>query len=165
MIDEHPHESTPGEPPPAPYFATVAEFVEQWLLPSYRRSVRGHDRTWCPHWWEHPEALSRLDALWRAWEVLRLDPGTGLSVWWRDHCDHHMPVLLDANGPFKGCEDGHSDRPLDPLPSQPPPDGMFERGLDGLPEHTTGAEPRARVKDDPPALGGQSITPRTPRTR
>lgn len=80
-------------------------------------------------------------------------------------CDAAEELAKRSPGPFKGCEDGHSDRPRDPLPSQPPPDGMFERGLDGLPKHAAGAEPRARMKDDPPALGGQAITPRTPRTR
>jgi hypothetical protein len=147
---------------PAPYFENVCEFVEQWLLPTYRRSVRGHDRVWCPRWWEHAEALSRLDALWRAWEVLRLDPGTGLSVWWRDHCDHHMTVLLDANGPFKGCEDGHSDRPLEQLQPERPPAGMFERELDGLPD----PPPAAARFETPPAArpnggGGPSVNPRT----
>ena len=43
-----------------------------------------------------------MDALWRTLEALRQDPGTGMSVFWRDHADHHMNVLLDADGPFKG---------------------------------------------------------------
>ena len=74
-------------------------------------------------WWRHDEAVARLDALWRAWEHLRLDPATGLSVWFRDHADHHMTILLDADGPFKGCDGTHSQRPLEPLPPRPPPPG------------------------------------------
>ncbi|BAS08684.1 hypothetical protein AHiyo4_21060 [Arthrobacter sp. Hiyo4] len=27
-----------------------------------------------------------------------------MSIWWRDHADHHMGVLLSADGPFKGCK-------------------------------------------------------------
>ena len=109
--------------PAGPYFATLPEWIEQWLLPVYRRSVRGHERVWCPEWWRHPEAVARLDALWRAWEHLRLDAATGLSVWFRDHADHHMTVLMAADGPFKGCDGTHSERPVEPLPSTPPPRG------------------------------------------
>ena len=118
---------------PEPYYPDVQQFVEGWLLPVYRRSVRGHDRVWCPCWWEHAEALSRLVALWRAWELLRLDAGTGMSVWWRDHADHHLTILLSADGPFKGCEDGHSDRRLEQLPHEQPPAGAFRRDDRGLP--------------------------------
>ncbi len=52
-------------------------------------------------WWMHPEAVARLDALWRAWEHLGNDPATGMSVWWRDHADHHMGVLMSPDGPFR----------------------------------------------------------------
>jgi hypothetical protein len=148
-----------SEQPPQLYFHTVLEFVERWLLPTYRRSTRGHNRTWCPHWWAHPEALSRLDSLWRAWEVLRLDPGIGISVWWRDHADHHLTILLDPDGPFKGCEDAHTNRGREQLPHEPPPDGLFDRDEHGLPAIPAAASPRGTV----PALagtGGVRITPR-----
>ena len=112
--------------PPRPYFPTLPEWVDQWLLPVYRRSIKGHERAWCPQWWRHDEAVARLEAMWRAWEHLRLDAATGLSVWFRDHADHHMTILLDADGPFKGCDPTHSDRPLEPLPHDPPPPGTFE---------------------------------------
>ncbi|WP_372697705.1 DUF4913 domain-containing protein [Arthrobacter sp. JSM 101049] len=39
-----------------------------------------------------------MDALWRAWEHLRLDPTTGRSVWWKGHTDVHMAVLLSQKG-------------------------------------------------------------------
>ena len=110
---------------PPLYYESAQEWIEQWLLPVYRRSVLGHERTWCPQWWHHPEAVARLESLWRAWEHLRLDAGTGLSVWFRDHADHHMTVLLDANGPFKGCDSRHSDRPVEQLPYESPPEGLF----------------------------------------
>jgi hypothetical protein len=112
--------------PPGLYYLTVEEWVQEWLFPVYRRSVLGHDRVWCPQWWRHAEAVARLESLWRAWEHLRQDAATGLSVWFRDHADHHMTILLDADGPFKGCDGRHSDRPLEPLPHDPPPAGMFE---------------------------------------
>lgn len=109
------------------YYPTVEAFVRELLAPTYRRHLDGgRTRTWCPQWWNHAEAITRLEALWRAWEFLRLDPATGVSVWLRDHADHHMAVLMDADGPFKGCtpEKGHSDR-LKPLPVEEPPDGLF----------------------------------------
>jgi hypothetical protein len=112
--------------PPSLYYLTVEEWVGEWLFPVYRRSVLGHDRVWCPQWWRHAEAVARLESLWRAWEHLRQDAATGLSVWFRDHADHHMTILLDSDGPFKGCDGHHSDRPLDELPHDPPPPGMFE---------------------------------------
>jgi hypothetical protein len=49
-----------------------------------------------------------------------------MSVWFRDHADPHMAVLLDADGPFKRCSPakGHG-RELDPLPTKPAPEGLF----------------------------------------
>lgn len=39
-----------------------------------------------------------------------LDGATGISVWWRDHADHHMRVLMDPQGPFYNCDkSGHRD--------------------------------------------------------
>ena len=112
------------EPPPLIY-ATLEAFVTEQLAPLYRRNLNSQDRTWCAQWWLHAEAISRLEALWRAWEHLRLDPALGMSVWFRDHLDHHMAVLLDAEGPFKGCKpDAHAER-MQPLPLKPPPAGLF----------------------------------------
>jgi Domain of unknown function (DUF4913) len=111
---------------PGLYYLTLEEWVGEWLFPVYRRSVLGHDRIWCPQWWRHAEAVARLESLWRSWEHLRQDPATGLSVWFRDHADHHMTILLDADGPLKGCDGRHCDHPLDELAHDPPPQGMFE---------------------------------------
>jgi hypothetical protein len=109
--------------PPEPYFPDLMTFVTSYLTPMYRRSVSGSGTTWCPEWWNHAEGIARLEALWRAWEFLRLDPHTGMSVWFRDHADHHMSVLLNADGPFKGCKPAaHAER-LEQLPTRPPADG------------------------------------------
>lgn len=114
-------------PEPSLVFPTLDLFVQNHLALNYRRHLNvqgGH--TWCPEWWRHGEAISRLEALWRAWEALRRDGKTGMSVWWRDHADHHMPILFSTEGPFKGCsvEKGHSPR-LSPLPCTSPPAGLF----------------------------------------
>lgn len=90
-------------PEPELFYPDFASFVEAQLAPTYRRNMKGTSTTWCPTWWRHAEAISRLEALWRAWEFLRLDPSTGMNVWWRDHADHHTGVLLPADGPLTGC--------------------------------------------------------------
>lgn len=117
-----------AEPPQELFYASLEDFVREQLAPMYRRALDGTQRAWCPEWWRHAEAISRLEALWRAWEHLRLDPATGMSVWFRDHADHHMAVLLDPDGPFKRCspDKGHSTRELDPLPLVEPPPGLFD---------------------------------------
>lgn len=113
------------EPAPELYYPNVLVFVTELLAPMYRRPLTGQGTTWCPEWWSHAEAVARLEALWRAWEYLRLDPATGMSVWFRDHADYHMAVLLSADGPFKGCKpDKHAER-LDPLPLVEPPEGLW----------------------------------------
>src|SRR5688500_16673945 len=59
---------------PELFYPNVAEFVSGKLATSYRRQLNVQGGvTWCPQWWKHAEAISRLEALWRAWEFLRLD--------------------------------------------------------------------------------------------
>ncbi|MET9311001.1 DUF4913 domain-containing protein [Kribbella sp. NPDC003505] len=56
-----------------------------------------------------------LSALWRSWEALRLEPGTGVSV-----CYPHMNSLMRSDGTFSKCTlDGHNEsgQGLDPLPT------------------------------------------------
>jgi hypothetical protein len=76
---------------------------------------------WCPQWWQHAEAVARLEALWRSWESMRLDGTTGMSVWWRDHCDPHLAA--QDRSPFKQCSEdkGHvgEDEPLSVEPTPP----------------------------------------------
>ena len=126
VTDEGTHGDA-GEAMPEPYFPNVDVFVREFLAPTYRRSLEGNHRVWCGEWWRHAEAINRLEALWRAWEHLRLDPATGMSSWWRDHADHHMPALLAPDGPFKGCgsERGHQPRAA-VLPVSAAPPGLFE---------------------------------------
>lgn len=58
---------------------------------------------WCPHWRDHPEADRAVDALWRAWEVLQRDPGTGLAVWLANYVYPIMDRVLDPGGTFAAC--------------------------------------------------------------
>jgi hypothetical protein len=101
--------------------------VSGFLVKAYRRPINPKG-AWCTEWWKHPEAVCRLSGLWRSWEALRLEPGTGTSVWWRDHADHHMAKLLDPDGPFKGCTmDEHGvNEVLPPLPFGEPPPELYD---------------------------------------
>ena len=76
-----------------PVYGGVEEWVTGQFLPQFRRPLGGEYR-WCRQWWQHAEAITRLTALWHSWEALRLEPGTGMATWLRDHLDHHLPVLL-----------------------------------------------------------------------
>ncbi len=109
---------------PQLYFGSVDEFVREKLRFVYMRRVAptGPYR-WAAEWWRSPEAISRLESLWRAWEALRLEPSFGMSVWWRDHADHHMAMLLSPDGPFSDSRDRNE--PGQPLPYTAPPPGMF----------------------------------------
>lgn len=115
-------EPAPTSQPAKTYYGNVAEFVEQYLAPMYRRDTT----TWCAQWWKHPEATVQLTALWLSREQLRLDPALGMSVWLRDHLDRHMSVLLSADGPLKGCmPKQHREDRLSPLAIEPPPPGLY----------------------------------------
>lgn len=84
----------------------------------FRRTLGGEYR-WCGQWWQHGEAISRLTSLWHAWEALRLQPGTGIASWYRDHLDHQLLILMGARGPFYQCsENAHREpREADVVPA------------------------------------------------
>ncbi|MCZ2404392.1 DUF4913 domain-containing protein [Paenarthrobacter sp. Z7-10] len=111
-------------------YTNPVEFFVELLAPSYVREVNeGAQLAWCPEWYKHPEALIRMECIWRAWEHLRLEPALGLSTWWLNHADPHMRVLMDKEGPFKKCAyDGHT-LPRTPglatLPHVEPETGIF----------------------------------------
>jgi hypothetical protein len=130
--------------PPQLYYANVDEFVRDFLRHVYRRPVDGRTVFWSPKWWQYDEAMNRLEAIWRAWEHLRLDPATGMSVWWRDHADPHMRVLMSPQGPFRREVDVRTDG-VDELPYTAPPAGLFRD------ERSRGAEPTPpRIRDEQP---------------
>ena len=115
-------------PPPAPdtFYPDVAAFVTGFLAPAFAREWHDQDneRRWCSSWWLHTEAVVRLEALWKAWEVLRLDCGTGASVWLRDHADPALHALTSPAGTFARCKPGRHLTPPS-LALDPPPPGLF----------------------------------------
>jgi Domain of unknown function (DUF4913) len=113
---------SPGGPgkddEPDPVFSCVEDWMTAYFLPMFKRPLGGEFR-WCRKWWAHPEAATRLTAMWRTWESYRLDPATGISDWLRDHLDYHLAVLCGPRGPFFQCDpdSGHLD--ADPFPCDP----------------------------------------------
>ena len=93
-----------GTDVPEPVYTAVEDWVTGYFLPMFRRTLGGEFR-WCAQWWQHGEAISRLTSLWHAWEVLRLQPGTGIGTWYREHLDHQLPILMGARGPFYQCSE------------------------------------------------------------
>ncbi|CAM5539035.1 DUF4913 domain-containing protein [Leifsonia shinshuensis] len=120
-------EEEPVEPEPVLYYGSVDEFVRVYLRSMYRRAINGRNRRWAAAWWKYPEAVARLEALWLSWEELRRSGPLGASVWWKDHADYHMAVLMDPDGPFYDAADGDQNRNQagQPLPYEPPPEAMF----------------------------------------
>ncbi|WP_170994726.1 MULTISPECIES: DUF4913 domain-containing protein [Actinomycetes] len=119
----------PGDEHPKLYFGSVDEFGRGYLLPNYKRRVDGQRVLWAAEWWKYAETVARLDALWRAWEHLRQDPQTGMSVWFRDHAEHHMSILLNRDGPFAAAGEGenreNTNKKGKTLQYAPPPRGPF----------------------------------------
>ncbi|WP_165975564.1 DUF4913 domain-containing protein [Actinomadura rubrisoli] len=120
-------------PAPKPFYPSLTSWVTLHFVPLYRRTLGGEFR-WCAQWWQHGEAISRLTALWYAWEAMRLQGATGMALWYRDHLDHQLPVLLGPRGPFYQCTEDEHLRPhqaklvpvpfgwldLDQSPASPP---------------------------------------------
>lgn len=130
--DENP--TDPADPagaaavPPSLRYTTVDEFVRDFLAEALWFDTSSTSRIWCPQWWRHPAAIVRLEALHRSFEQLRQDPGTGISVWLRDHADPHLAALTDPNGPLKGCSvaKGHDATRHRIIPAEPAPEGLFD---------------------------------------
>ncbi|WP_280301127.1 DUF4913 domain-containing protein [Nocardia neocaledoniensis] len=140
--------AAPAQPEPEPEAAPAAEpeeeprklrferldlFVEQYVANMYRREVsrRGTEAKirWCPQWWDHGEAVGRLDALWTAFEQMRLGEGSEMAAWWTQFADPLMAALFDIEGVFKYCSvtEGHNTT-MKRLPTVPAPQGWFQDG-------------------------------------
>lgn len=99
-------------------------FTEYWSW-VYRRSLGRSTALWCECWWAHPEAVIRVEALWRSWEAARqADPMSGIATWMVNTADPMMSQLLSPEGPFKACYAGHVEAKdgKERLPDNPAPD-------------------------------------------
>ena len=111
------------EEPTAPFFGSLLEFVVEHFGPVYARNTNPTVR-WCASWWDHAEAIYRLEALWRTWELYRLEPRLGIASWLRDYLDPQLAQLTSPTGPFASCtEDRHS--PVKALRTNQPPEAYL----------------------------------------
>jgi hypothetical protein len=113
-----------AEPEPTgPFFGSLLEFVVEHFGPVYARNTSPTVR-WCASWWDHAEAIYRLEALWRTWELYRLEPRLGIASWLRDYLDPQLRELTSPTGPFASCTtDRHC--PVKALPTNQPPEAYL----------------------------------------
>jgi hypothetical protein len=113
-------EGPPAENPEfTPQFPGLESWVNEFFVLTFARP--GQQIRWCARWWDHPEAVLRLDAMWRTWEAAALDPVRGVAVWIRDYLDPNLAVLLSPAGPFADCSDGQHVKPsVLPVSATPP---------------------------------------------
>lgn len=78
-------------------------WVRDYFAPLYARPIGG-DFRWCPQWRDHVEAVARLEAMWRAWEALRLDGATGMANWFTTVADPLVHQLTNRGGPLGQCQ-------------------------------------------------------------
>lgn len=93
-----------GSPAEQAELAQLAHWVHTILVPNYVTEI-SPAQPWCAQWWEHPQAVARLHALWMAWLELSVPEAgfTGPSVWHRDHLDDAFSRLRSQEGPFLRC--------------------------------------------------------------
>jgi hypothetical protein len=129
-----------------PVYWAVEEWVTGHFLPMFRRTLGGEYR-WCAEWWRHGEAISRLTSLWHSWEVLRLQPGTGLATWYRDYLDQQLPILMGARGPFYQCSESVHREPHEAA-AMPAPGHWWDVGDEITPDDPGEPGDSTGVSDD-----------------
>jgi hypothetical protein len=166
MVDDH--ATAPDAPASSPvaaaqeepttYYGSADEFVRKQLIGTYRRRVirqgSGGGLRWKAAWWESKEAQQRIEALRRAWEAARADEKAGMSIWWINHCDPNMSVLLSQDGPFADSTD--ENRIGESLPYAPPSKDCSS--LTGSRRYTPSVQPPKSTK-----LRPQTPDPGTPK--
>lgn len=102
---------------------TLVPWVENNITTLVARKVPTTDGApkWCQCWWDHAEAIARLEALRRAWVALSGVEGIGLVTYF-DYLDRTLSVLTSDTGPFARCGPRHHtvERTLGHIP--PPPE-------------------------------------------
>ena len=86
-----------------------AQFLD-WAVEHFSivEVIGSKDRVrWCAQWYDHPEVVARLFALWKA--RLQADQDVNdlgaVSSWWINDWDRHAAILFDPqNGPFRFCD-------------------------------------------------------------
>jgi hypothetical protein len=128
---------------------TLVPWVENNITTLIARKVPTTDGApkWCPCWWDHAEAIARLEAARQAWVALSGAGGTALVTYF-DYLDRVvLAPLTSETGPFARC--GPRQHTVErPLGHTPPPPEVY-------PDPTPAANHAAPVTPDPlhPATG------------
>lgn len=125
-LPKTPPRARPSHEPFVPRYDDLESWVHEFFVLTFGSA--GRRRRWCDHWWDHPEAVLRLDALWRTWEVTA-QSSAGMSAWIHGDLDPSLTMIFHTDGPFSDCSDGVH-RATQVLPVVPPP-----AGLRGSPRH------------------------------
>lgn len=99
-------------------YTNVCDWVEQHFVRLFARDefvVR-----WCPHWWDHVEAIVILTAMWRTWETARKDRTRGIAQWLTGFAYPLLRELCDEGGTFRNCSADKHESP-GALPFVSPP--------------------------------------------
>jgi len=121
-----------GQQPAAqqPLYPNVDAWVNGYFAPMFLHRIPGNPRLrWCARWWDHAEAIVRLTVLWNTWEAARWEPAAKPG-WWLD-LDHHLPILLGLDGPFRNCRQPEGQRASKHEPQsvpgiEPAPQGWWD---------------------------------------
>jgi hypothetical protein len=107
---------------------TLVGWVENNITTLIARKVPTTDGAprWCAHWWDHAEAIARLEAARQAWIALSTAGGTGLVTYF-DYLDRVvLAVLTSDTGPFARCNP-RTHTPDRTLGHTPPPPQIYDQ--------------------------------------
>lgn len=97
---------------PETEFASVQEFVEKFVAPTFRRELTPNGNTvWCDEWWRHAEAVRVMEATWWSYEAHRPAqppefPTKARADWFAFHFFPLWDRLVVAHGTFRMCAPG-----------------------------------------------------------
>ncbi|MFB7878526.1 DUF4913 domain-containing protein [Nocardia sp. NPDC056064] len=86
--------------------------VGEWAqrkLPRSATSTANGAICWCSQWYEHPEAVTVLWSLRRAWLEAVVQPGAAMATYFRDFFYPLFNTLTNSVGPFYACTPDNHD--------------------------------------------------------
>lgn len=105
-------------------YSNAEEWVNNWLLPHYRRNPATHK--WDPQWWRYEEVGTLMETLWETWEKMRWDGAGGIAAYFRDYLYPLMDRITAPDGPFWNYDPPLKEDVPPTLPSGPAPEGWYD---------------------------------------